>query len=124
VNSSSFLFNNDGIRRVLTSGSGSTLFDFTTTTTSDLSISGASRNGRVLNNGTLRITNNSTGDSCDVTPVNVTWDSTCNCASSGRWTGTCSEDESFNLTINSCGEASLTIGDSSQSISFDRCYSI
>lgn len=119
---SSLTFENDGIRRSFNI-SGQTLFDFTTTTTSPVTITGTSRSGRTLSGGSLRITNNSTSASCTISPSNVTYTSTCNCATSGTWSGTCSDGSSFSMELSGCGSASLTIGSESQSVTFDRCYS-
>ncbi len=118
--SAGFNFDNDGIRRVITV-SGSTKYDFTTQTTSAIAITGTSRSDRVLNGGSLRVTNNLTSVTCDYVPSNVSWTSTCNCASSGTWTGTCSDSTTTTLEITACGSANLTIGSQSQSLSFDRC---
>ncbi len=118
-----FSFSNDGINRTLTLSAGSKLFDFTTRTTTDIAVTGTSRADRIMNTGTLEVTNNLTGVTCDVSPSNVTWTSTCNCASSGTWSGSCSDDTDFSLDITSCGAGSLTIGSDSQSFSFDRCFS-
>lgn len=119
---SNFTFENDGVRRVFTAG-GVDLFDFTTRTTSAIAITGTSRADRVMNGGTLRVTNNNTSVTCDYSPSNVAWSSTCNCASSGSWTGSCSDGKTSNLTITGCGTATFTIDDSSENLSFDRCYS-
>jgi len=117
-----FVFSNDGIRRVFTAPNGSTLFDFTTQTTSDIAVSGASRAGRVLTGGGLRVTNNLTGVSCDLMPNTVTWQLGCNCPKSGSWAGTCSDGKSFSVSLTGCGTADLTVGSDSTSIIFDRCY--
>ncbi|HEX4924789.1 MAG TPA: hypothetical protein VFV50_11915, partial [Bdellovibrionales bacterium] len=63
-----FAFSNDGIRRVV-SYRGTTLADYTTVTTSNIGITGATRNGRVVSGGTLRVTNNLTGLACDFSPT-------------------------------------------------------
>lgn len=116
-----FNFSNDGIRRLVTDSHGATIYDFTTQTTSDITVSGIARSNRVMNGGTLRITNNSTAVTCDISPSNVTWSSSCTCATSGSWSGTCSDSSSFSLSISSCGSGTLSVGSSSTSISFDRC---
>lgn len=119
---SSFSFSNDGIRRVFTA-EGVDLFDFTTTTTSNIAVTGTSRSDRVMTGGTLRVTNNKTALTCDYSPTNVAWSSSCNCASSGAWSGNCSDGKTSELTITGCGTATLTINDSSENLQFDRCYS-
>lgn len=118
-----FAFDNDGIRRVIASGS-STLFDFTTTTTSPLIIQGTQRTNRLINAGTLRVANNLTSVTCDFTPVNVTWSATCNCADSGSWDATCSDGTSASVFITGCGTAIFTLGEARQAMNFDRCYGI
>lgn len=114
-------FTNDGIKRKFVYNNN-TLFDFTTLTTSSLGITGNSRNGRVLNGGTLRVINNESGRYCDYSPSNVTWNSNCNCAVSGSWTATCSDSTTSSLTINSCGSATFSMDSTSTTVNFDRCY--
>lgn len=119
-----FEFTNDGIRRRFTNAEDEVVFDFTTQTTAAIGITGANRANRVLDGGTLRVTNNKTDVTCDLTPENVTYESGCNCAVSGEWTGTCSNDDEVSIEITGCGTASLTKGASSRSVEFDRCYSV
>ncbi len=122
--SGQFSFANDGIRRVITYR-GSTLFDYTTETSSPLSISGSSRNGRTLTSSGgagLKVTNNSSGVVCTYIPTNVTWTNSCTCATSGSWSATCSDGRSSVLTINGCATGSFTMGIASESLTFDRCY--
>lgn len=118
-----FNFSNDGIRRVFTAN-GSTLFDFTTATTSDITVTGTLRSNRVVNGGNLRVTNNLSSVTCDYVPSSVTWSSTCNCAVSGSWTGTCSDGKASDVSITGCGAATFTMGSESQMFTFDRCYGI
>lgn len=122
--SSVFSLTNDGIRRVFTNASGATTFDFTTTTTSAITINGNSRTNRVLSGGSLRVTNNLSNVTCDYVPTAVTWTSSCNCPTSGSWAGSCSDGKNTNLSLTGCGTASLTVGTVSTSVAFDRCYSI
>ena len=118
-----FAFSNDGIRRVL-AYNGTELANYTTSTTSDITITGATRNGRVANGGALRVLNNRTSTSCDYAPSNVTWSSTCNCAVSGTWTATCSTGSSASFAISGCGTGTLTVGSSSETVTLDQCSSI
>lgn len=120
---SAYSFSNDGIQRVFTAG-GRTLFDFTTRTTTNLGITGNSRNGRVLSGGTLRVINNLTDRYCDYSPTNVTWNSSCSCAVSGSWSASCSDSTTSTLTINSCGNATFTMDGTSTAVEFDRCSSL
>lgn len=116
-----FSVTNDGVRRTF-SIAGSTLFDYTTTITSPISVVGTTRASRVMTGGNLRVTNNNSGNVCNFVPTNVTWNnSSCNCPTSGTWAGSCSSGGTASVTITGCGTADLTIGDESESISFDRC---
>lgn len=119
----SFTFANDGIRRSFTTAAGQTLFKYKTETTSPLTITGTSRLDRVITGGTLKITDELTQETCDVTPNNLTWNTaSCNCAVSGNWSGTCSSGDAVAIVVNGCGLATLTKGETSVSVVFDRCY--
>ena len=118
-----YTFSNDGIRRVIASG-GTTLFDMTTQTTSAITVTGASRSGRVMTGGSLRTTNNLTSVTCDFVPTAVTWVSSCNCPTSGEWAATCSDGKSGEIEITGCGTGTITLGTTSESVTFDRCYGI
>lgn len=122
VASGNYNLTNDGVRRVF-SASGSTLFDYTTTTTSAIAVTGTSRADRVMNGGSLQVVNNRTGVACTFAPNAVAWSSNCNCASSGEWTGSCSDGKTGSVSITSCGRATITLDDDSDDLSFDRCYS-
>ncbi|MBK7890788.1 MAG: hypothetical protein IPJ84_08065 [Bdellovibrionales bacterium] len=117
--SKTFDFTSDGINRRITH-SGVTYYDVTTRTTSAIAVSGTSRSGRVMSGGTLRLTNNVTAATCDVSPSNVTWEMGCNCATNGSWSGNCG-GQTFAIEITGCGTGTLTAGTSSQSVAFDRC---
>ncbi len=119
-----FTFTNDGIRRSFKNANNKTLFDFTTTTVDGINITGTSRANRVVDGGVLRVKNNKTDVTCDITPSNVTWESTCNCATSGSWSGTCSDSDSITIDITGCGSATLTKGSTSISVEFDRCFPV
>ena len=115
---------NDGINRKVTYG-GATVLDITTTIEAggtSLVISGTARTGRTLNQGTITVTDNLAGKSCSLQPTNVTWDSsTCKCASSGSWSGTCSTGTTATVTITGCGTANIDIDGTAEAITFDRC---
>ncbi len=113
-------FANDGIRRVLTFG-GVTLADYTNSTTTAISVTGATRNGRVASGGALRVLNNLTGVSCDFSPSAVTWGSSCNCATSGTWSATCSNGVSASLSLTSCGSGTFVLGTESTAVTLDQC---
>jgi hypothetical protein len=116
-----FKFTNDGIRRVFTSASGDVLFDLTTTTTSDITLTGTARTSRVMNGGTLRVTNNGSGVTCDFVPSSVSWSAGCNCPTSGSWSATCSDGKTSVLTHTGCGTANFALGSTSTEVTLDRC---
>lgn len=123
VSAGNFTFANDGIRRLFTLA-GETLFDYTTRTTSPITVTGTSRTDRVMSGGQLRVTNNVSGVNCNYAPTAVTWAANCNCAVSGSWAGSCSDGKTTSITITSCGVGSIIIGEESEALSFDRCYSL
>ncbi|MEK6578052.1 MAG: hypothetical protein AABZ55_02390 [Bdellovibrionota bacterium] len=123
--------NTGGIRRVFTTAT-STLFDFTTTTSSAITITGTTRGSRSVSGGALVVTNNistSTYSSCTFSPSSVTWgSSSCNCPTSGTWSGSCTKrsDSSLvgaSLTFNGCGLATYSLNGETESFSLDRCSS-
>ena len=116
-----FSFTNDGIERKFTVGS-TTLFDFTTATASAITISSSARSGRVISGGSLQVVNNLTGVTCTYVPAGVTWGATCNCASAGSWTATCTDGKTSSVNITGCGTANFTLGTQTGSMTFDRCY--
>lgn len=120
-----FEFTNDGIKRKFTVGA-TTLLENTTATSAAITITGSDRSNRVMSGGSLRITNNLTGVTCDYSPQNVTWTSAnpCNCPTQGSWTGSCSDGASATLSITGCGTASYSQGGSSTTLTFDRCTNI
>ncbi|MFZ3231916.1 MAG: hypothetical protein WA160_17040 [Pseudobdellovibrio sp.] len=119
-----FALRNDGINRKFTSTAATVLFDQTTTTSTDLIISGNLRTGRTITAGTLRVTNNLTGQTCDYIPSNVTWTASCNCPTSGTWNGSCVTSgvgTTSTVTITGCGAGSYTEGTTTSTLAFDRC---
>jgi hypothetical protein len=119
-----FEFTSDGIRRTFTLPSGRVLFQHKTETFSPIQITGHTRANRTMTGGTLRVTQELSGVTCDYTPSNVQWTSVfCNCPVSGTWTGNCSNGVSTSLTFQSCGRGSFTLGSESQTVVFDRCGS-
>ncbi|MCC6138020.1 MAG: hypothetical protein IT287_05270 [Bdellovibrionaceae bacterium] len=121
VSAGNFTFANDGIRRVFAAG-GTALFDFTTLTTSPITVTGSDRATRVMTGGNLRVTNNKTSVSCNYVPNNVTWSASCNCASSGSWEGSCSDGKTSSVEITGCGSATITVDETAENLTFDRCY--
>ncbi len=123
LGASSFALNNTGVHQVYTSADGDVLADITTLTTSDITISGTTRANRVVNGGALQITNNLTAQVCTVSPNDVTWaSSSCNCPTSGTWTGSCSTGETLSMTFTStCGSVDTMFGTASKTLTIDRC---
>jgi hypothetical protein len=115
----------DGIKRVFSSGSD-VLFSNISSTSSPMAFTGHSRLGRVLSSGTLQVDNQVTGVICNFSPTLVTWAATCTCATSGTWTGSCSNGKTFVITLGAtCGQASLSVnGATATTLVFDRCYGI
>lgn len=122
IGSGNYALANDGVRRVF-SASGTTLFDYTTSTTSAITVTGTSRANRVMNGGSLQVINNKSAVVCSFAPTNVAWSSNCNCATSGTWGGSCSDGKSGSIEITGCGRATITLGDDDDNVAFDRCYS-
>jgi hypothetical protein len=124
-----FTFAVPGMERVLTLASGRTLFDISTMTTSPLVINGASRADMVIVGGTLVVQHNLANYSVSLTPNNLTWTPTCNCASSGSLTGTVTSSgadngKSATVTLTGCGTADVTIDGDTESVTLDRCAAI
>lgn len=123
--SSTFSFNNTGIRRVYTAGSSSTttVADLTTATTAPISVSGTTRTGRVVNGGSLQVTDNITNEVCTVSPNNVTWTtSSCSCPTSGTWSGSCSTGNAISVVFTStCGRVDVMYGAASKTAVVERC---
>jgi hypothetical protein len=121
TSASAFTFSSDGVTRKFTAN-GQTLYDQTTSTVTDITVTGASRASRTLSGGTLRVVNNLTSQVCDYTPNAVQWVSACNCPMSGTWTGSCTGGKTSTLTFTStCGTATYTEGDETQTVALDRC---
>lgn len=112
----------DGIRRRFTTPGGVVAFDYITTVTSPVVVSGDLRNGRVMNGGTIRVRDDLTQVTCDYSPVGVTWGvASCNCPTQGTWQATCSDNKTATLTLTGCGTGDFTLGSESGSVTFDRC---
>lgn len=110
----------DGIRRTATAD-GATVYDVSTSTVGSITVSGTTRIGRRISSGTLRFTNHLNGEVCDITPSNVVWGSNCTCATAGSWSGNCTINGAFNVTVSSCGAGTVTYNGQSRSVTFDRC---
>ncbi len=114
-----------GMHRVAKDSKGNEVFNIDTKTLTDISVTGPKRAGRVMNGGQLQITHNLAHYTTVITPNNVTWDGTCNCAVSGSWSGTVTNEagksEDFNIEITGCGKATVTTQKQTKNVTFDRC---
>jgi hypothetical protein len=123
-----FSFAVPGMERLLMGPRGATLFDISTETTTPLTFTGSSRHDFAIVGGTLVVTHHLAGYSVSLTPDNLTWAPTCNCAVSGKLTGTVSggsaDGKSATVTITGCGTADVDIDGDSESVTLDRCTQI
>ena len=67
--------------------------------------------------------------SVSLTPDNLAWTPTCNCAASGSLSGTVSgggkdDGKSATVTLTGCGTADVTIDGDTESVAMDRCAAI
>ncbi len=124
--SGGFNYSVGGMKRVLRQSSGDTIADIETRTLSAITLTGATRANRVITGGQLEIKNLTKGTTLVLSPNNVAWSSTCNCAVSGSFSGSTSGDqeEGFTLTITGCGTATVEAGGSSEEVTFDRCSGV
>ena len=125
--SSGFDYSVGGMRRVLRNSGGEIVADIETRTTSAITVSGDSRSNRVMNGGQLEIKNLTRGTTALLTPSNLTWSTTCNCAVSGSLSGSTSGDESFDdftITLTGCGTATVSSDGSTEDVVFDRCAGV
>jgi hypothetical protein len=115
-----------GMRRVLTGPGGRTLFDVTTRTTSPIHLTGSSRADLVITAGALEVSHNLAGYKVTLVPENLTWTASCNCAVSGKLTGTVSgsgklDGRSASVTLTGCGQAEVDIDGETETVTLDRC---
>jgi hypothetical protein len=117
-----------GMERVLTGPGGRTLFDVSTRTTAPIVVTGSSRADLVIVSGALEVTHHLAGYKVTLTPSNLAWTATCNCAVSGSLTGTVSggkhDGKSATVTLTGCGDADVTIDGQTDSITLDRCTTL
>jgi hypothetical protein len=115
-----------GMRRTLVRD-GETIFDLGTATTEDIIVTGTSRNDRVMNGGSLVITDEVSGAVTTLVHENVTWTPDCTCASSGSLSGSKVLDgtsSDYSIEITGCGTANVTTDGVVESVEFDRCSSV
>ena len=114
-----------GMERILTGPGGRTLFDIATRTTAPIVVTGSSRADLKIVSGSLEVDHKIAGYKVTLTADNLAWTSSCNCATSGTLTGVVSggryDGKSASVTLTGCGEADVTIGDETESVSLDRC---
>jgi hypothetical protein len=116
-----------GLKRVLKDSDGETVADVETRTLSAISVTGASRSSRVMTGGQLEIKNLTRGTTAVLSPSDLTWSSTCNCAVSGSLTGSSTGNETsdeITITITGCGTATVSSGGKSEEVEFDRCTGV
>ena len=117
-----------GMERIGKDSKGTTQFDISTTTLSDISVTGNRRDGRVMTGGQLQVKHNLAGYTAVLTPNNITWNATCNCAVSGSFAGTVTNEagksESFTVDITGCGKATVTTQSKTKDVTLDRCAGI
>ncbi|MBC7458426.1 MAG: hypothetical protein H7235_09120 [Bdellovibrionaceae bacterium] len=122
LNSTSFTFANNGIRRTFTTSNDKVVLDMQSITNISISVIGTTRGVRILSGGSLIITNNLTSMSCTMSHTNVSWSAGCNCPTSGSWNGSCSDGVALQVVYGStCGETVLTKGSEVRPVTMDRC---
>lgn len=115
-----------GMQRVAADKNGKKLFDVSTKTLSDVTITGQNRANRVLNGGELEISHNLANYKVVLSPENLTWSSACNCPVSGKLNGTASGSVSgsFVVEMTGCGTAKVTNDGETKDVTLDRCASL
>jgi hypothetical protein len=115
-----------GMHRVLTGPGGRTLFDISTRTTAPIHLTGSSRADLVIVSGALEVSHNLAGYKVTLVPENLTWAASCNCAVSGKLTGTVAgsgklDGKSASVTLTGCGQAEVAIDGETETVTLDRC---
>lgn len=120
--SRNFTVTAQGVRRIYKLD-GTTKYDVSTFVPTAMTLQKPDRANRTLASaGTLRFQNSLTGEQCDLVPNAITWSATCTCAVSGSWSGTCQQTGTFNLTLNGCGQATVSLGaEEPKAIQLTRC---
>lgn len=125
---SGFSYHVGGMERVLTGPGGHTLFDVATDTTSDIMVTGSSRADLMISSGTLEIHHKLAGYTVTLSASNLTWTPHCNCATAGTLTGSISggklDGQTASVTLMGCGEAEVTLGTQTESVTLDRCVAL
>ncbi len=113
-----------GIHRSAKTSAGTEFFNISRKTTTDLTITGSTRNGRVVSAGTIVTYHNLKDFNMAWTPSNLTWTSDCRCPTSGSMTGTAtgSVEGTFTMTFaTTCGSVTLDKDGSSEAVTLDSC---
>jgi hypothetical protein len=114
-----------GMERILTGPGGRTLFDIATRTTAPIVVTGSSRADLKVVSGSLEIDHKIADYKVTLTADNLAWTASCNCATSGTLTGTVTggrfDGKSASVMLTGCGEADVTIGGETESVTLDRC---
>lgn len=124
--SKTFLWTTLGMSRTLVRD-GETIFDIQTRTLEDITVTGTSRRDRVMNGGSIEVTNSVEGSVSVLTHNNLTWDSSCTCAVSGSLSGTKTVDgvsSDLVIEMTGCGTATVTTDGVAESVTFDRCSEV
>jgi len=123
-----FDYSVQGMKRVLTTAAGRTLFDIDTRTTAPLVVTGSSRADFKIVSGTLEVIHNLAAYTVALTPDNLAWSASCNCAVSGTLTGTVTggklSGKSASVTLTGCGQADVTVDGDTEHVTLDRCSSL
>lgn len=115
-----YSYRNDGIRKTYTSFN-TEVFAFTSRTLDPVTVVGKKRAGRIMDAGSIRVTDETRGAACTFVPNDVTWTAGCNCATSGTWTANCDRDDSFTLELTGCGEGKIRQDDETRDAILSRC---
>jgi hypothetical protein len=123
-----FEYSVQGMQRVLTTPGNRKLFDISTRTTAPLVVTGTSRADLKIVSGALEVSHNLAGYKVTLTPDNLAWSSSCNCAVSGTLTGTVAggkqSGKSASVTLTGCGQADVTVDGDTEHVTLDRCAGI
>ena len=116
-----YTFSSGAITRAFTDTEGTTVLEFSSQTSSDLTITKSST-GRTVTGGELQVSNLDGTESCALTPTSVKWDTTsCRCPVSGYWSGTC-DGGNVKIKFDGCGVAEFTYDDTETTLNLDRCF--
>jgi hypothetical protein len=113
-----------GVDRTLKNLDGKVLADVSSKTLEAIGVSGTTRADRILDGGTLELTNNLKGYAVTLSPSAVAWSSACACPTSGRFTGTVTGNnkaKDFTVEFLACGTAKVTVDDDTAEVELDRC---